>query len=676
MWYEKAYRRHLCDMHIEDWNPEFLSEFSAEKYFENLKKAKIQNAMIYLQSHVGLCNFPTKSGKMHNGFKGKEYEIKKLVDLCRKDGISVTGYYSLIYNNVAHDYNPEWRMVNETGKSKRESSEKAAMSFAENDLYRYGLCCPNNMEYRKFTSEQIKEMSEIFTLDGMFFDMLFWPHICHCESCKKRWADEVGGEMPVNADWNDEKWLFHIEKRRQWMGEFAMWAANEAKKYFPGITVEHNMAFAAMNDGTKCNGTEVNESCDYAGGDLYGGIKRHSLTCKFYRNFTKNQPFEYMFSRCEPNLSKHTTMRSEDVMRSSFSLVAAHHGATLIIDAIDPKGTMDERVYERTGKCFDKLIPYEKYYKGELIEDIGIYYSMKSKFNPQGEAYTNHSCMAVASDTFIDNGIPYGITGIWHDISKYKIIVAPMLTEEDRDDFERIETYVKNGGNLYISGGNCTSLIKKFFGAEVLGRTKEKIVYYAPEEKYQPSFDYFNKDYPLQMGGKAVLTEGIEENKIIAKITLPYTNQDELKFASIHSNPPGIKTDIPGVAVTSYGNGKVLWSAIPVEFFEHYDYKRIFINLINDVFKTEYSVISDAPKNVEIISFREENAITVSTVLLNEEYEAPLINCFEIKVKTEKKPCSVILLPEENKIDFEYENGYTIFKTRNLDIFDMYKINL
>ena len=56
MWYTNSYRRHLCDMHIDEWNDTFLSAFSPEEYFKNLEKAHIQNAMLYFQSHVGLCS--------------------------------------------------------------------------------------------------------------------------------------------------------------------------------------------------------------------------------------------------------------------------------------------------------------------------------------------------------------------------------------------------------------------------------------------------------------------------------------------------------------------------------------------------------------------------------------------------------------------------------------------
>jgi hypothetical protein len=130
-WYENKYRRHLLDMHIDDWDERFLSEFSPETYVENLKKARIQSAMIYVQSHVGLCNYPTKAGKMHNAFVGKEDTMRRLIALCHENGISVVAYYSLVYNTWARDAYPQWRIMplseakkqEETGNEKEKSKE-------------------------------------------------------------------------------------------------------------------------------------------------------------------------------------------------------------------------------------------------------------------------------------------------------------------------------------------------------------------------------------------------------------------------------------------------------------------------------------------------------------------------------------------------------------------------
>ena len=347
-WYEKSYRRHLADMHIEDWNPEFLRDFSPEEYLSNLKLAHIQSPMIYLQSHVGYSYYPTESGHTHAAMRGDPSPIEKLIGLCHAEGMSVVGYYSLIYNTWAHDTHPEWRMVDRSGRSVRERTPH----------FRYGFCCPNNAGYRGFVRTQIGEIARRFTLEGIFFDMLFWPDICACPACRERFFRETGKEIPEKTDWQDETWLLFHRKRAEWMGEFAAFAASCAKEKMPGITVEHNFASAVAGDWHGNETEWVNDSCDYAGGDLYGDLYNHSFTAKYYLNVTKNRPFEYMTGRCVESLSKHTLTKSERALGLEVMLTAAHHGASFVIDAVDPKGTMDKRVYERIGKVFERQMPY------------------------------------------------------------------------------------------------------------------------------------------------------------------------------------------------------------------------------------------------------------------------------------------------------------------------------
>jgi hypothetical protein len=150
MWFKNSYRRHLADMHINDWGDgRFLSEFSAEEYYNNLKKANVKSAMIYLQSHVGYCYFPTKVGHIHGAFKDRPYEMKKLIELCRNNGIDVISYYSINYNTLEAKTHPEWSVIYDSNGSMGDFSGK-----------RYLLCCPNNPEYRSFVLTQAREMVE------------------------------------------------------------------------------------------------------------------------------------------------------------------------------------------------------------------------------------------------------------------------------------------------------------------------------------------------------------------------------------------------------------------------------------------------------------------------------------------------------------------------------------
>ena len=668
-------------MHIDDWDERFLSEFSPEVYFENLKRAKVTSAMIYLQSHVGLCHYPTKTGRMHRGFIGKENAVRTLAEMCHAEGIAVTGYYSLIFNTFENDRHPEWRLLNPDGTSLREvrqenGEEAVGWEFSGS---RYGLCCPNNPQYREFTKQQIKEMAAYMDghIDGMFYDMLYWPRMCCCDSCRERWAKEVGGEMPQVEDWHDPRWLLHMRKRREWIGEFAQWVTDTTKEYFgKNISVTHNVAYSALPNPTRANAEEVIAACDYAGGDINNTIYAQSFICKFYRGITRHQPFEFMIARCAPGLKAHTQQKSEDLLRSITALTIANHGAAFVIDAIDPVGTMDSRVYDRIGKIFGEIEPYEKYLAGKPVEDVGLYYSLKSKFISDDSNFSNYTGCCNTVETCIRKNLLVGVTGGYRTLDGHKLLIVPMLTQEDDYDVDRIAEYVANGGKVYFSGTHNQKLLKKFFNAKVVGRTKETVTYIAPEESAQKVFGYYNKKYPPIFNGSAPIVEGIPESCVLAKITLPYTTQDSIKFASIHSNPPGIPTDMPALAVTRYGKGRVVWSAQPIESCNIYDYRNILEGILKEYLDFDSTVTSDAPIDVELTLFQDEDRYIFASAQLSTEEKARKLENFTVKINLDKAPRKVTRLPECEDVPFTVNGTQVTFEVTAPAMLEMYEIKM
>lgn len=680
MWYEKAYKRHLCDMHIENWNDEFLRDFSPETYAKLIIDAGFQCAMVYLQSHVGYCYYPTKVGEMHRAFIGREDAMKTVIETLRKNNVAVVGYYSLIYNSVEHDKHPEWRLLKSNGKSERsdkaECDKDAGYAFSEAKASRYGKCCPNNPDYRSFTVEQIKEMSEYTEFDGMFYDMTFWPHMCYCEHCKDRWKKEVGGEMPVEPKKGSDEWRLLMKKHTEWIDEFAMYITNITKEIMPNVTVAHNVAFSGLNEAYTCNSVGVHNASDYSGGDVADTIYTQSFVCKFYKSITKNKPFEHMIYRCEPSLAKHTTLKSKDVMATAVMLTAAHHGATLAIDAIDPCGTLDSRVYDRFRETFDMEEVYEPYFTGEMQTDVGLYYSTDGKYNKYSDNFSNYTCVTELVRTMIEGNICAAVTGGYDkkDLSRFRMIFAPSLTQNDACDNERLAKYVEDGGILYLSGADNPELTEKLLGAKVTGITEETITYMSPCVGTD-IFEYFNKKYPINFDAPAALIEGVDKASVWATLTLPYTKQNEFRYASIHSNPPGIYTDLPALVVKSYGKGKVVWSAQPIESAPFEVYRIILTNLTKKLLgEDSLLVLTDAPRIVEFTVFEDTNCKMFNVVHLNTDYYANMISSFNAAVKCEKAPTKVELLPNGEEIDFSYENGYVKFKVRDFKIFDMYRI--
>jgi len=664
-WFEKSYRRHLLDMHIEDWNDEFLADFSAEGYFEKLKRAKIQSPMIYFHSHVGHCHWPTKTGHMHKAFVGREDMIKRLVELCHSEGMDVIGYYSPIFNNIAHDEHPQWRMVNQQHKSNREMGES-----------RYGLCCPNNQEYRGFVIEQIKEMAEYFSFEGMFYDMPFYPQYCYCDSCKARWAAECGGEIPDGH--SHARWKLFEEKRKQWIGEFARLLTDETKKLVPGVTVEQNYANAALGHSHLAIGEEVNAACDYVGGDLYDGFLIQSFACKFYHSVTNNQPFEFMTGRCEPSLKNHTITKTKDKLELAIMLTCAHHGANLLIDAVDPTGTMNSSVYDLFGELYEKESDYEMYLTGELVQNIGIYYSLSSKTNMQGQNCTNYSGSKNSMKTMIRNNIPVGIVTIENRdcLVNYPFVILSNPNNLPDETVKALIKYVEQGGVLYFSNADETVLLGELIGGTCVGYTESDRTYVGAVQSFLENFKGYDEKYPLPFDYKLPIVEGVLPDYVVAKVVLPYTLPGNGRFASIHSNPPGIKTDIPAVVIKSYGKGTVIWSAAPIENESSYDYQTILANLVRHYISDRISVLSDAPEMVEIIRFDDEKRrfIQINTIVLHDGDIAFTQPEFSVTVKTDKPVYSIQLLPDMKEIPFEKLKNGVQFTVKALRIFDMYQL--
>ncbi len=685
-WFEKSYRRSLMDMHIEDWDDIFLSEYCPVRHVELLKIANVQTAMIYANSHVGCCYWPTKTGYIHKAFRGKDI-LGDMVNLCHEADMDVVLYYSLIFNNHAYDDNPEMRIIDMDGYASCEKNQINSLASS-----RYGVCCPNSSEYRDFVEKQIVELCEEYEFEGMFFDMTFWPDICFCENCKRRFFEETGNQIPETINWNDKRWLEFHKKREQWLSDFAGFATNTVKRVKPEISVEHNSA-TLNRPWQYATSHELIKHNDYIGGDLYGGWLQQSFICKLYYSLTLKKPFEYMTSVCNPHLSNHTTIKSKDMLSIHTYLALAHGGAFLFIDAIDPIGTQNPEVYQIMGDIFKESKMYEHFLQGELHQDAAVYFSFKSKYDRDAVpaeakieklfnrgSYPHMDAALGAVDTLRENHIPFGVISQKNlGNLKHKVLVIPGVLELDKEEEELIKDYVYCGGNVYISGNPSDELLKELAGVEFEGYTEENVTYIRPVGKGIELMPGIKPDYPVTVFNKQVKARCSKTDNVMAVTVLPYTDpEDRSIFASIHSNPPGIITDYPAVVYGSYGKGKVLWISCSLEDSQLEPYKKVFANMINELAGEDFLIKTDAPSCVEIITlYQEENKRYVIS-LVNEQEKLPpiVINNIRIMVKLKgKKIKNVVFLPSNEEVSFRVKNGFVEFEVSGLEIFKMFELN-
>lgn len=688
-WYQSAYRRNVIDMHITDWNEEFLSKFDPDEYVRILKLSQVQSAVVYAHSHVGLCNFPTKVGQTHKGMQGKDH-LARVIEQCHKNDIKVVLYSSVIHDRWAFENHPDWRIILVNGQPTGDQTRP-----------RFGLCCPNS-PYRNYISALAKEICESFDFEGIRFDMTYWPTVCYCRHCRNRFAVEVGGNLPTVINWEDPQWTKFQRRREVWLTEFAELLFSTVKAIKPHASVEHQASGYPGNWVRGVSETLAAQN-DFLQGDFYGDDLQGSFVRKMFYNLSENLPYGFETS-VMVSIPNHTAKKPVDLLKAKAYASLADGGAFIFIDAIDPVGTLNETVYRHMSKIFDETKTYEPYLGGDLCQDVAIYLSTWSKcdFADNGKTVDDqlsrflerhpslskkmpHVDAALSTCKACRNHhIPFGIImkKNLRDLSRHKVLVLPNVLMMDEEEASAIREYTRNGGTLYAS--KYTSLITKqgerledflladVFGVSYVGETKERYTYVAPTDSAAELFGGYSKNYPLGLESAQLKIQAHAGSQVLATLTLPYTDPADMdRFASIHSNPPGIATDHPAIVLNQYGKGRAIYVAGELENSDLYlDSVAGLIRMLGG----EFCFRVEAPSSVEVTLFdqKEKNRYLINLVSFQKDLPNIPVDNIRVKVKTGARQVNRLIdLPGGGELGYESIDGWTSFNAPRLDTFLM-----
>ena len=677
-WYSKAWRRGVLDMHITEDNPLFMTQFDPQRFVDLMLEARLQSVVLYAHSHVGSCFYPSLVAPVHSGPGGQDI-FGETVALCHANDINVVGYMSLIYDTLAWRAQPDWRIT---------KSDYSGHS----DASRYGVCCPNS-PYRDYAAAIASELAAGYPLEGIRFDMTFWPGICYCPHCRKRFMDEVGGELPRVIDWFDPHWVSFARKREQWLVEFATLCTNAVRAVDPAISIEHQSSTFAHPWRFGVTSAMAAQN-DFLQGDFYGDIMQGSFVRKLFHNLSPNPPGGFETS-IAVTLSDYTALKDEHLLRTKACAALADGCAFIFIDSVDPVGTMNPLVYERMGRIFEETQAYEPWLGGALQQDVGIYLSTTSKmdFADNGTSVTDagelHSraphveAALGACQSLINHNIPFGV--ITREdlgrLDRHQIIVLPDVLMMDAEECNALRDYVRGGGKLYAS--RHTSLVSSdghyrddfmladVFGVQCAGETSEAFTYIAPAPGHEALFGAYSYSHPLGLGERQQLIAAQPEADVLGELALPWTHPaDQWRFASIHNNPPGRYTGRPAIVHNRYGAGQAIYVSGAIE--RAGSLPELFINLLQRMGPT-WSFESNAPKPVEITLFHQPEESRWLINLINFQQALPNIPVRDIHVRLRvaQQPARLLQLPMERELNFERSADGISFTLPLLETFAM-----
>jgi len=699
-WFQKTYRRQFQDFHIAEWSDVFLSEFDHSKIADIVAASHMATATVFANSHTGLCNYPTRVGKMHERLKGKD-ALKEMINNFHNRDINVVIYYCTIYTDWYYDNHPDARTVDADGVAR-----KLLIGIGEK-ANRFSICCLNNKDYRDFIKAQLTEICTGYDFEGVWPDMTWWPTVCYCRSCRERYEKEVGGEIPKVVNWEDPAWVRFHRKRQEWLAEYARMITSTIKRLKPGVTVAHQSGTYA-GDWLLAPSLELARHTDWLSADLYRSRGDMSFLSKLFYSVSENRPYEHFNSWCYPGIGEHVVTKEEADMRNIVFYAFSNNGAFGFIDAIDPVGTVNTKNYEKAARIFKDVEKYEKYAGGRYCQDIAIYYSFDSLIDMEEngirvsdigyniestkrkQAPSAHANAAIGmAEAIVQNHFPYGVVTKkdLKDLYKYQIIILPNLVMLDEEEVNALKRYVSDGGSLYASRDTSivsidghrqdNFMLSELFGVSYLGETDEAVTYVAPEKGWEHLFGDYSAKYPVTLIGKQTKLRLNGDVQVIATITLPYTNPRDVKYASILTNPPGIRTEYPAIVLNRYGKGKVMYTAGALEVWDHPSQRAVLGNLLKLLAQKPFYYQTDAPRSVEITLFDQEESRSYIIHLISIQKDLPNIPVEAIRIKIRmdgRKPEDLTVMPEEKGIDFLYADDCVEFAAPRLETYLMLRL--
>jgi hypothetical protein len=678
-----VFRRLLVDTHVPDWHPDLLARFDPAEYVATAARAGFQSLMQYANSTVGLCLWRTKVGQMHANLRGRDI-FGEVITECRRQGLQPRAYFCAVWDNWACERHPHWRIMEVDGYDRVLES-------------RYGLVCPNS-PYRDYVKACMQEIVGNYDLEGIFIDMTMWPDVCYCPHCTARYWQEHKAEPPRIVDWDDPEWRRFQKARQQWLLEFAEEITGTIRKV-RSIPVYHQNSSLFLNWKVGVP-LQLAQASDFAGGDFYGGPAQYSLICKAYHGLSQTRPFEFMTSMARSLWSRVTLKTMDEIQVDSF-VPTLHSAALMLIDGINPDGTLNQPTYDFIAKVNAQHAPYEPFLGGDLLADVAIYYDKESMYNPAekgvhvsrlepvvtsgdliagvGDCSHRDALMGVARFLREDH-IPFGVVtnANLQQLSNYRAVVLPNVLEMTAEQAGHFREFVEDGGVLYVSGASSLDrfnargprfLLEEVLGVRYKGILGTKVTFLSPKDEQVRKTVWPQRH--LSFDGPMILAEALPGSEVLATVTLPFVAPEVghvigSRFADAHSSHPALTAGAdPAVVVHAFGRGKAVWLAAPIESGAGPVNAKLVLSLLRRVLPGPYRFEVETHPAVEMTLFHQAEKRRLLGGLLNMAQQLPPIAVgatVRVQVPASRQVTGVLRLPERKAMQFEKIGPYVQFR--------------
>lgn len=340
--------------------------------------------------------------------------------------------------------------------------------------------CINSPKWHEYNFSVLKELLEKYEADGIFYNAVHYG-FCHCDACKQKYLRDTGRELPEILRNDTEEGRAYFLYRYEQTTLLFKKIRDYIRQLRPGCILAPVGSIA----------TDMPEFNCFSGWDTVPFMQESQdiQVSEAVNMVTRRQPkFPY--------LSADNALLANVMGRQS--MICLHHacqlgrrsaqtGAQLTTDilqaaafggglAINISGTFeqnDRKALPDLKRVFNYLRDSEDAYAGLRNRgEVALVYSKKSIDYNEGREVTATSMFDIMMEGHVSDHVSE-YRGIFEaltqrhilfdavhdgflpacDLSSYQTVILPDVTCMEDDAIGAIDKYVKNGGNLIVTGG-------------------------------------------------------------------------------------------------------------------------------------------------------------------------------------------------------------------------------
>ena len=667
-WFYDSYRKLFFDFHTQRTAVDVAKGFDADKWADEMVKNHVQAISLH-----SVCDFGWKYyrkgeyGYVHPQLPHGVDIIGDQIRAFRERGIRVIAYFNVRHSEMVAEHHPEWLRQNRSGET---------LGIAVSLMSPY---------FEEMLLPQLEEFARNYQPDGIFFDFLYAAGISYDDFTRDKYKKATGKELPEGPD--DPGYEVYVK-----------WMLDEFMKM-------RQQAFDVIHRGNKNTLVSINWSYTYRQPEIppedmgflsldippSDQVFDASYFAKYWN--TLGRPFDIMNSAFLRWWGDWGVKPAESLMQECATIIA-NGGRTWIGYQYNAYHAVEPALMDVYRKTFEFIKEREDYVNGaQPVPYIAVLHSLHGHFTHKPTLNVDNSKLKALFKMLIESGFHFNIVnenGLLQNLDQFKLVILPDQRYLEPELVSALREFVRNGGCVIASGltGTQDSSYRptgRFVMEDVFGIRLEEGEY-PHTHSYMTITDNNLKrdvlDMPQQTIGEVVYVTP-EGARILAELWDVYQRGDG-GYLPWNESPPGKPTGYPAVTINEFGKGKAAY--IAQDIFTAYNerpqwnLKNAFRNLI-DMTLPEKLIEIDAPGMVEVVLNKKGSDLHVN--LVNHYREKSLGNAIsiaekvipvhniQVKVKVEKKPRSVILVPEGKELDWKMVDGHVVFSVPKLHIYSI-----